>query len=169
MAEICREELEQASHRINERLSEFECASTGDDTEGVRRFYEDLVDRDWTEADEEFFNSLDDKNEKEIKAIMREAFRRSRIHPAPNFAYLMNLMNKAESDHRAEAGNALANPYAVSAPERERMASLLEKELAEAAGNITSRLQMDDARAKIVGEELEMVAAHIIGHFTPLA
>src|SRR5512143_3683875 len=56
IAEILREELEEASRRISERLSELErrpVASKDDSLDGVRRFYQDLTDNDWTEADED--------------------------------------------------------------------------------------------------------------------
>ncbi|HEX8185491.1 MAG TPA: hypothetical protein VF747_12085 [Blastocatellia bacterium] len=171
IADIIREELEQANQRISERIFEFECqpaANKEDSFACVRRFYTDLVDKDWTEADEETLNSFSDLNEDEIKRMMREAFRRSRVHPVPNFASLINVLKRNEDEANGEAGLGLINPDAVSASERERIANVLHKELTEAVDEIANRLKLGETKAEIVREQLEIVEGAIVGRFTPL-
>lgn len=170
ISELCREELEGAARRISERLSKFECRTVqrdGDRFEDVRRFYEDLADKSWTEADEAFLNTLDGFSEPDLKRMLREAFRRSRLFPAPSFAYLINVVRKGET---GAAGSELSfsNPDAVSAAERERFASMLHKELGEATREIALRLMLDNANAEVVRYELERVAGQIISELTPL-
>ena len=170
ISELCREELEGAARRITERLSRFESRTVqrdGDRFEDVRRFYEDLADKSWTEADETFLNTLGDLSESDVKRMLREAFRRSRLFPTPNFAYLINLIRRGEA---VTAGSELplSNPDAVSAAERERFASMLHKELGEATREIAVRLMLDKANAELVRYELERVAAQIISELTPL-
>src|SRR5690349_13853098 len=97
IAEIVKEELAEASRRMNERFSELErrpAASTDDSLGGVRRFYQDLTDNVWTEADEETLKGLHESSEEQTKRMMREAFRRSRVHPIPSFASLVNVAKK---------------------------------------------------------------------------
>jgi hypothetical protein len=171
VAEILREELEEASRRIKQRLSEIERTSvTGkdDSLDGVRRFYRDLTDNDWSEADEQCLAGLEGKSETEIKNLMREAFRRSRIHPLPSFAALINIAKKGPGSPGMEAGALFSNPDAVPAAERERMANLLHRELREAAGEIASRLKLTDSKAEVVRQHLEAIEGAIISEFTPL-
>ena len=75
VAEILEEELEHATRRISERLSELErkpVASKDDSFDGVRSFYQDLTDNDWTKADEEALGNLSGSTEEQIKLMMRE-------------------------------------------------------------------------------------------------
>ena len=65
IADICREESEEANRRIANRLTAFECrpVSGNDDTlDSIRRFYEELTDSAWTRADEEALKSLGEKS-----------------------------------------------------------------------------------------------------------
>ena len=171
IADIIREELEQANQRISERILQFECQpaeNKEDKFDSVRRFYNDLVEKDWTDADEEILSGFTDLSEADIKRMMREAFRRSRVHPVPSFASLINVLKRNEGEPNDEAGLSLNNPDAVSAPERERLANVLHKELAEAAGEIANRLKLGEAKADIVREQLQVVEGAIVGQFTPL-
>lgn len=171
ISDILREELDRANDRIGERLSQFECgppAYKDDQFDGVRRFYDDLVNKDWTEADEECLQTLNDKGEEEIKAMMREAFRRSRVHPIPSFASLINVIKKGDGDSSGETANRLGNPDAISADERERLANILRGELTEAAQEISSRLGLSDSKSEIVREQLVVVEGNIVSRFTPL-
>jgi hypothetical protein len=171
IADIIREELEQANQRINERIVQFECQpleNKEDKFDNVRRFYNDLIEKDWTEADEESLGGFSDLSEGDIKRMMREAFRRSRVHPVPSFASLINVLKRIEGEPSSEAGLSLNNPDAVSASERERIANVLHKELTEAADEIASRLKLGDAKADIVREQLEIVEGAIVSRFTPL-
>ena len=169
ITDLVREELDQANRRINERLSEYECQpamSKEDELDCVRRFYTDLTDNPWTEADEETLRSYSSPGEPEIKEMMRQAFRRSRVYPIPSFASLMNTLRK--TDNHVEGTGQLSNPDAVSAAERERIANLLHNELTEAAQEIASRLKLGDNKADVVREQLEIVEGAIISRFTPL-
>jgi hypothetical protein len=169
IAEICREEMSEAERRIGARLAQFECRppSNGEDVlDGIRRFYEDLTDKAWTDGDEEALRNLGDLGEGEIKRMMREGFRRSRVYPVPNFNALINALRK-DSDITAEAGVLLANLDAISAVERERIANMLHKELAEAAREIAERLRLGE-KGEVVREQLERVEGNIISGFTPL-
>src|ERR1051325_4518016 len=77
ITDICREEMEEASRRIIDRLKQFErrpASSTDDQLEGVRRFYEDLADKNWTKADEDTLKGLEGVGEEEVKVRMREGF-----------------------------------------------------------------------------------------------
>jgi hypothetical protein len=170
IADLIREEFEQANQRISERLVQFECQPVENRTDkfdSVRRFYSDLVEKDWTEADEESLAGFSNLSEADIKQMMREAFRRSRVHPVPSFASLINVLRRMEGEPDG-AGLSLNNPDAVSAPERERLANVLHKELTEAAEEIASRLKLGDSKADIVREQLEIVEGAVVGHFTPL-
>ena len=171
IADIIQEELGQASQRISERIFEFECqpaANKEDSFDSVRRFYTDLVDKDWIDADEEVLRTLSDLSEDEIKRMMREAFRRSRVHPVPSFASLINVLKRTDAEPSGDTGVALFNPDAVSASERERIANVLHKELNEAVDEIANRLKLGDAKAEVVREQLEIVEGAIVGQFTPL-
>ncbi|HKG21912.1 MAG TPA: hypothetical protein VKC34_08420 [Blastocatellia bacterium] len=173
ITDIFLEEIDKANQRISERLSQFELPpseSNGDKYDGVRRFYEDLTGKAWEEADEEALGGLGDVNEVEVKAIMREAYRRSRMHPIPSFVYLLNLLKKAEPEPAEGngAGNPLSNPDAIPAAERERLANVLHNALLEASSEIAARLNLGEAKADLIREQLQVVEGRIIGEFTPL-
>jgi hypothetical protein len=171
IADIIQDETKEATRRIGERLAEYECqpaSSREDQMDGIRQFYADLTDKDWTEADEEVLNNYSDMSESDLKEIMREAFRLSRVHPLPNFASLIKGL-KVENEHPPlDANFSNNNPDAVSAVERERIANMLHQDLIEAADEISKRLKLADTKADIVREQLEIVAGTIIGRFTPL-
>jgi len=171
LGEIVHEELEEAGRRINDRLSEIErrpVASKDDTRDGVRRFYQDLTDNDWTDADEKSLAGMIDLAEEHIKRLMRDAFRRSRVHPVPSFASLIIVSKKDAGSSSFEVGTFYANPDAVPAAERERIANLLHRELKEAAREIASRLRLTDTKAEVVREQLEGIEGAIISEFTPL-
>lgn len=171
IAEIVREELEETSRRIRDRLSEIDrppVPSKDDSLDGVRRFYQDLTDNDWTEADEEALGGLADSTEEQTKRMMREAFRRSRVHPIPSLASLINVARKGPGTSALDTPAPFANPDAMPAAERERMANLLHRGLRAAAGEIASRLELTGTKADVVRERLEDVEGAIISEFTPL-
>jgi hypothetical protein len=171
IAEILREELEEANRRISERLSDLErqpIASKDDSLDGVRSFYQDLTDNDWTAADERALGGLTDSTEEQTKRMMREAFRRSRVHPIPSFASLINVARKGPGLSSLEPASPFANPDAVPSADRERMANLLHRGLKEAAIEIASRLGLTGSKADMVRERLEDVEGAIISEFTPL-
>ncbi|HEU4386540.1 MAG TPA: hypothetical protein VFV34_02000, partial [Blastocatellia bacterium] len=134
--------------------------------EGVRRFFEDLSGKAWCEADEECLAGLVDISESQVKASMREAYRRSQIHPLPSFRYLINLGKRPDSPTVALPSS--RNPDAVSAAERERLANLLAEQLAELAVEIVDQLGLSDSKAEILREQLEVAEGRIIGRLTPL-
>src|ERR1041385_2250015 len=116
IADILHEELKEATRRISERLAEFECqpaSSKEDQMDNVRRFYTDLTDKDWTDADEETLNDYADLGEGEIKEMMREAFRRSRMYPVPNFASLINALKNVSGDPTSQPAGSYNNLDAV--------------------------------------------------------
>jgi len=171
IAEILREELDEASRRISERLSELErrpVASKDDSLDGVRSFYQDLTDNDWTVEDEHSLGGLTDSTEEQTKRLMRDAFRRSRVHPIPSFASLINIAKKGPGLMSLEQAAPLGNPDAVPAADRERMANLLHRGLEEAAAEIASRLGLTGTKVDVVRERLEEVEGAIISEFTPL-
>ena len=171
IAEVLREELEEASRRIRDRFAQFErqpVASKDDSLDGVRSFYQDLTDNDWTEADEEALGGLTDSSEEQTKRMMRDAFRRSRVHPIPSFASLINVARKGPGTSSLDGLAPFANPDAVPAAERERMANLLHRGLSAAAGEIAARLELSGTKADVVREQLEDVEGAIISEFTPL-
>lgn len=171
VAEILNEELSEANRRIVERISEIErqpIASKDDSLDGVRRFYQDLTDNDWTDADEEALAGLSGSKEAQIMRMMREAFRLSRVHPVPSFASLVNIAKKGPGLSGAAAGAFFSNPDAVPAEERERIANLLHRALHEAAAGIASRLNLNDTKAAVVRQQLENMEGAIISEFTPL-
>ncbi|MGA9770783.1 MAG: hypothetical protein WBV94_17215 [Blastocatellia bacterium] len=171
IADIMQDEIKEATRRIGERLAEFECqpaSSREDQRDGIRQFYADLSDKDWTEADEEALANYSDLSESEIKEMMREAFRLSRVYPLPSFASLIKGL-KTENGHTSLEPSVLnTNPDAVPAVERERIANMLHQDLLEAARDIANRLKLVDTKADIVREQLETVAGTIIARFTPL-
>ena len=171
ITDMIRDELETAHGRILDRFSRFErqTASTEDAFKGVRRFYEDLSDNNWTNWDEQALAALSDSNEDEIKRMMREGFRRTRVHPVPNFASLIIALKKNPGEPVSEPKTNHFNPDAVPSVERERIANVLHQELSVAVEEIASRLRLPEARAEIVREQLEIVEGAIISSFTPLA
>ena len=171
IAEIVREELREAGRRISARLSELErpvAASKEDSLDGVRRFYRDLTDNDWTDADEQALSGLADSTEEQTKCLMRDAFRRSRVHPVPSLASLINVSRKGPGTSALDAGSSYSNPDAVPAAERERVANLLHRGLRAAASEIAARLELTGTKADVVREHLEDVEGAIISEFTPL-
>ena len=168
---ILHEEIEEANRRISDRLSQFQSLHS-DQTEegrcGLRQFYEDLTDKAWTDSDEESLRALAELPEGELKRIIREAYRRSPVHPVPGFSYLVNLLKKIEAEANPELVHTLRNPDAVSAADRERLANLLSEEMSEAAHEIASRLQLANTRAQMIRERLKIAEGNIIGRFTPL-
>jgi hypothetical protein len=171
ITDILREELEGANQRISERIVRLECEpvlNTDGSFDGVRRFYEDLVEKDWTAEDERTLKSLAEHSEAEVKAMMREGFRKSRVHPIPSFSSLINVMRKPADEHATHVAPPLHNIDAISAAERERIANLLHRELNEAAHEVASRLQLSGSKADIVREQLAYVEGAVIGEFTPL-
>lgn len=171
ITEILREEIEEATRKISERLTELECTpstNTDDNFESVRRFYMDLTDNDWTDEDEQALKGLGITNEGEVKKMMREAFMRSRIYPLPSFGYLINLIKNNGSNGHSENTGSLYNPDAIAAVERERIANVLHKELTDAAEEIASKLSLGEQKAEIVRVQLEVVEGAVIGQFTPL-
>jgi hypothetical protein len=168
ISNICREEFEEATRRVSERLKQYEerpASSQNEHLEGVRKFYEDLANKNWTKADEEALVSLDGKNESDIKAMMREGFRKAQLYPVPNFAYLIQVL---KADSQPKAAGTLANTDAVSSDERERLANVLQKELSEAARDIAASLRLSNTNTEIVREQLEIIQGNIIGRLTPL-
>ena len=167
---ILREEIEEASRRIGERLSQFEGrpGSSEEDLNGVRQFYADLTDKAWTDSDETALRELGSLGEADIKRMICEAYRRSPLHPVPGFMYMINLLKKDDAEPRTGEVRSLRNPDAVSAAERERLANLLHNELTEAAFEIASRLQLNEVRKEIVRERLDIAEGNIVGRFTPL-
>jgi hypothetical protein len=169
LLELVREEIETARHRIDERLGVLQARiPDGADArwESVRRFYEDLSGKVWSDADEECLAGLDDLSESQVKIAMREAFRRSPIHPLPGFRYLINLSKRP--DAATVAAPSSRNPDAVSAAERELLANLLAEQLAELAGEIVDQLGLSASKAEILREQLEAAEGRIIGRLTPL-
>jgi hypothetical protein len=169
IVKVFREETELASERIAQRLDGLDCRADSADPrcESVRRFYEDLSGKRWSDADDECLATLGHLTEQEIKAAMREAFRRSMVHPIPSFRYLISLSKKPETI-TGSVPVVSRNPDAVSAAERERLANLLAEQLAELAGQIVVQLGLSDSKAEILREHLEVAEGRIIGRLTPL-
>jgi hypothetical protein len=169
--DLLREEIEGATNRVSERLAQYEyqpAKSKSDELDGVRQFYSELTEKDWTAADEAALANLHELCEGEIKQMLRDAFRRSRVYPIPSFASLVNVMKRVEEEPHAPAGVSLNNPDAMPAAERDRLANTLHRELLEAADEIAQRLKLGETKAEIVREQLEVVAGAIIGRFMPL-
>src|SRR5262245_9584262 len=130
LLEIIRDEIEASGRRIAERLGGMGArVPDGNENrwESVRRFYEDLSGKVWSEGDEECLASLGDVTESEVKSAMREAFRKSPVHPLPSFRYLLNLSRRPEAVTISARSR---NPDAISAADRERLANLLAEQLA---------------------------------------
>jgi hypothetical protein len=171
ITDIIKDELEEAVRRIEEQVSRGETVplpATSDRLTAVRRFYEDLVEKAWTQADEDCLDSLGDMSEEEIKRTMREGFRRSPVYPVPNFASLLNVLRKGATGAMREWENSSLRSGAVSAADRERLSNLLFDELAEAAQEIASRLDLNESASRLVREQLETAQGQIISRFTPL-
>ena len=172
VSDICRDELSQAVDRVDQRLREIEgqpAAHSEDDLQTVRRLYEELADRVWTEPDEDCLKSLPEGLAcNDIKLMMREAFRHSSMMPIPSFSYLVGLSKKIRSD-APKPGWSARNPDAVSAAEREHLANLLEERLQEAADTIVDKLGLSEAKSAVVRDELDLVQSQIVAQFTPLA
>jgi hypothetical protein len=172
VSDICRDELRQAVDRMDRRLREIEgqpAVQSDDELQTVRRLYEELADKVWTDPDEECLKSLpQDLGCNDIKRMMREAFRHSSVIPIPSFAFLVSL-SKRINNQAPSAGLASRNPDAVSAAEREHLANLLEERLQEAAEAIVLKLELSESKATIVRDELDLVQSQIVGQFTPLA
>jgi hypothetical protein len=107
-------------------------------------------------------------SEEEIKRTMREGFRRSPVYPVPNFASLLNVLRKGATGAMREWENSSLRSGAVSAADRERLSNLLFDELAEAAQEIASRLDLNESASRLVREQLETAQGQIISRFTPL-
>ena len=169
LLEMVREEIEDTGRRIHSRLGTLQTRSAdGADLrwEGVRRFFEDLAGKAWCEADEECLATLAELSESQVKSSMRDAYRRSQIHPLPSFRYLINLGKRPDSPTVAAPSS--RNPDAVSAAERERLANLLAEQLAELADEIVQQLGLSESKAEILREQLEGAEGRIIGRLTPL-
>jgi len=100
--------------------------------------------------------------------MLRDAFRRSRVHPVPSLASLINVSRKGPGTSALDGAVSFANPDAVPAAERERIANLLHRGLIAAASEIASRLELSGTKADVVREHLEDVEGAIISEFTPL-
>jgi hypothetical protein len=171
ISDILHEEFKEANRRITTRLAEFECqpaSSKEDQMDSIRRFYIDLAEKDWTDADEETLSGYSDLGENAIKEMMREAFRKLRVYPVPSFASLIKTLRADHPDASPQPAASLNNTDAVPAVERERIANMLHQNLLEAADEISKRLKLTETKAEIVREQLEIVAGSIIGRFTPL-
>lgn len=167
--DICREELDRAARRIEERLSEMEYrkAESGHKShEGVRQFYEELADRDWTESDQECLERVIHLGDQNIKQMMRDAFRHTSVMPVPSFSYLVNLAKKLDS--KSADIRPAENSNAVSAVERERLANLLDQQLKAAGDEIISRLHLSQPNCELILQRLEAVQGHIISELSPL-
>jgi hypothetical protein len=166
---ICRDELDLAVQRIEERLSEMELrpVETGPDAfEGIRRFYEELSEHVWTESDEQYLAGMKDTDPASIKRMMREAYRHSPVIPVPSFGYLIHLAKRLEAGAREFQPGVGSN--AVSAADRERLANLLDQQLKGAADEIISALRLSQPNCELVIQRLEAVQGQIISQLTPL-
>ncbi|HMG37182.1 MAG TPA: hypothetical protein VKM94_24980 [Blastocatellia bacterium] len=171
LAEIFLEEIEATRRRVSDRFQLEESLtvlSTSDELVGIRQFYCDLADSTWTPADEEVLTTMKSLSDSEIKHMMREGFRRLRVHPVPSFASLITALRKNPDEPIAEPAPDLRNCDAVPATERERMANVLHRELDEAARAIATRLKLGEAKFAVVREQLETVEGAVISEFTPL-
>jgi hypothetical protein len=167
--EICREELEAANARIAERTLEVASKRGGnreDKMESIRRLYEDLADKEWTEPDEKCLQTLGESSQLEIKKMIRDAFRHSPVIPVPSFRYLVNLAKKMEREPPRPP--VPTNPDAFSSVERERLANLLAEQLHDAAEAIIKRVEIDDAKCSLVHDILQDAQGNIVSHFSPL-
>lgn len=167
-AAVCREELERAIRRIEGRLenaNQRTAVKAHDGLESIRKFYEDLTDNSWTDADESCLREFGDVPSEEIKQMMRDSYRHSAIIPIPSFTFLMNVARKLDPgqyDYHASQNSA------ISALERERLANLLHEQLTEAAEEIISMLDVGEAKCGVVRARLDTAQGHIISHLMPL-
>jgi hypothetical protein len=171
VSDIIKDEIECAITRIEERLSQHECvpaSNTSDRFESVRKFYEELVDKVWTQADEECLKNLSDMDELEIKQMMRDGFRRSPVYPIPNFPSLINAVRKNHGESQWNTGSLTIGSDAISTELRERLSNLMSEEMATAVLVVASRMELSDTARKVLFEEIELAQGHIISRFTPL-
>jgi hypothetical protein len=168
-AEICKEELEAARHRISERFGELDFFRVNDGKDGmagVRQLYQDLTEKKWTESDEECLASLANSGQAQIKKMLRDAFRNSPVMPIPSLKYMISLAKKMETEPpRAPLP---VSPDAFSAFGRERLANLLAERLQETEETLINRLDIDEAKASVVHEVLQDAQGIIVSDFTPL-
>ncbi|HEY6332932.1 MAG TPA: hypothetical protein VI756_26645 [Blastocatellia bacterium] len=168
-AEICREELEAARQRIDERFGDLDTSPLDDrkdGSDGIRRFYEDLAEKRWTESDEECLASLKDSSQAEIKRMIRDAFRHSQVMPIPSLKYMIGLAKKMENE--PPRSPVPSSPDAFSALEREQLANLLAERLQQTGDTLIQRLEIDDAKSSLVHEILQDAQGSIVSHFSPL-
>lgn len=171
ISDIIKDEIEGAVTRIEERLSQRESApasSTSDRFENIRKFYEELVDKVWTQADEDYLKNLGDMREGEIRQMMRDGFRRSPVYPVPNFASLINALKRSYGESQLSADFPPTRSDAISTDLRERLSNLMSEEMAVAVCVIASRMDLSETGRKIVFEEIEVALGQIISRFTPL-
>jgi len=171
LAQIFEDELRAARHRVSERLAQLEARPAGgseDSLAGIRRFYEDLADAPWTEADERALDVVKHLEEGEIKKCMREGFLRLRVHPVPSFVSLLNAAKRNSDEPKFADYRALGNHDAVPAVERERIANVLHRELDAAVRLLALHLKLGDTKLEVVREHLESVEGAVISEFTPL-
>jgi len=167
--DICRQEMEAANARIASRLSEVTPKPGGnrkDEMEGIRRLYEELADKEWTETDETCLSSLGESSEIQIKGMIRDAFRHSPVLPVPSFRYLVSLAKKLQSEPPRPP--APSNPEYLTSYEREVLANVLSEHLRNAGDSIVKKLDLDEGRASLVHESLEDAQGNIVSHFSPL-
>ncbi|HYM00255.1 MAG TPA: hypothetical protein VEZ90_14980 [Blastocatellia bacterium] len=169
VSDICREELDRAARRIEDRLSEMESkrSEAGHHShENIRKFYEELADKEWTDSDQECLETVKHLGDHQIKQMMKDAFRHSAVMPLPSFAYLMNLAKKL--DPQVAVVPTAHRSNAVSAAERERLANLLDQQLRAAGDEIVSALRLTQPNCELVLQRLEAVQGHIISELSPL-
>jgi hypothetical protein len=167
--DICREEVESATKRIEDRLGDLESKPGGnreDRREDIRLFFEWLADKTWTEPDEECLETLAGTKDTEIMAIIRDGFRMSPVIPIPSFRYLVGLAKRPEPKPQAPSDPDTSN--GVSAVDRERLANLLDEQLRATADTLISRLGLEDPKCSVVREVLEDAQGNIISNLTPL-
>ncbi|MEW6212275.1 MAG: hypothetical protein AB1631_28360 [Acidobacteriota bacterium] len=171
ISDIIKDEIEGAITRIEGRLSQCEVAplsSASDQFDSIRKFYEEMVGKVWTQADEDYLISLGDMSEGEIKQMMRDGFRRSPVYPVPNFASLINALRRDYGESQLSADFPPTRSDAISTDLRERLSNLLAEEMAVAVSVIASRMDLSETGKKIVFEEIEVALGQIISRFTPL-
>jgi hypothetical protein len=171
ISDIIKDEIEGAIARIEERLSQREiipASSASDRFDDIRKFYEELVGKVWTQADEDYLINLGDMSEDEIKQMMRDGFRRSPVYPVPNFASLINAFRKDYGESQLSHDSTPTKSDAISTDLRERLSNLLAEEMAVSVSVIASRMDLSETGKKIVFEEIEIALGQIISRFTPL-
>ncbi len=171
ITDIIKDEIEGAVTRIEERLSQRETAPaslTNDRFEAVRKFYEEIVGKVWTQADEDYLKNLGDMSEGDLRQMMRDGFRRSPVYPVPNFASLINAVRKSYGESQLSNDFPAVKSEAISTDLRERLSNLLSEEMAVAVGVMASRMDLSETARKIIAEEIEVAEGQIISRFTPL-